>query len=356
MLVFTGTDRLQHRFWKYLVPGGPEYELPEAARLRPALDGYFRALDRALARLIEAAGPETLTIILSDHGFGPVSTRTVHRLSMMRTLGLAGGSQQAGIVRLRNLLEGRLGLTPDRLRRLFKPVLPRNWISRVEARARRAQLAAGAGERAYSVTLHEYVGGIYINRERAGTEADAYETFRRDILSQLQALVDPDTGQAIVSRVYAREELYTGPAAAECPDVVFYLAPGYGLSGGVGPGGGVVSPRRGDLNKQGTHRDNGLLAIGGPGIMAAAGARERLLDVTATILYALDLPIPVTIDSRPIVTAFDRQLVANQPPRYNEGGAPAKEDAAAVPGVEPWLSQEDEEQLLDRLRALGYVE
>ncbi|MGD8626196.1 MAG: alkaline phosphatase family protein, partial [Anaerolineae bacterium] len=101
MLVFTGTDRLQHRFWKYLVPGHPQYESPEAVRLRPALDDYFRALDQALAQLIEAAGPETLTILLSDHGFGPVSTRTVHRLSMMQALGLAEGGRPAGIVRLR---------------------------------------------------------------------------------------------------------------------------------------------------------------------------------------------------------------------------------------------------------------
>lgn len=124
MVVFTTTDRLQHRFWKYVVPGGLEYDSPQAVQLRPELLGYFEELDEALTRLVQSAGPETTVVILSDHGFGPVSERTVHRLSLMEALGLGQAGAQSGVMRVRSFLEGRLGLTPTQLRRLAKRLLP----------------------------------------------------------------------------------------------------------------------------------------------------------------------------------------------------------------------------------------
>jgi predicted AlkP superfamily phosphohydrolase/phosphomutase len=354
MVVFTGTDRLQHRFWKEVVPGSPEYDSPEAVQLRPHFEGYFRDLDQTLSRLVATAGPDTRLIILSDHGFGPIAERTVHRLSMMQALGFTHAGARSGIARLRTLIEGYLGLTPDRARRLVKGMLPGKWSTRIEAKARDMQLAAGAKDLAYSVTLHEDIGGIYINRDWLPPGVDSYETSRQEIISNLKKLVDPDTKVPLIARVYAREALYSGPALDECPDIIFYLTPGYRLSGGIGPGGRLVSPRRGEPNKQGTHRDEGILLIHGPGVNVQGGAQERLVDVTSTILFLLDMPIPTIMDSQPILTAFDDQLVARQPPRYTdmspEGGVSGASES------EPSISKEDREQLLERLRGLGYIE
>lgn len=354
MIVFTSTDRLQHRFWKYIVPGHLEYNSPEAVQLRPSLEQYFRDLDQAIARLITAAGPGTTVVILSDHGFGPVSERTVHRLSMMQALGLTKAGTKSGIVLLRQAVEGYLGLTPDRVRKLAKGVLPGKWLSKIETRARNAQLAAGSKDPVYSVTLHEYVGGIYINQVQLLAGGDSYETFRQEIISNLKALVDPATRVSLIRKAYTREELYSGPALDECPDIVFYLTPGYGLSGGVGPGGTLVSPRRRDPNKQGTHRDEGILLIHGPDVKIKQDVQEQLVDVTATILYLLDVPIPTAMDSRPILGAFDEQLVAKQPPQYADMSLEIKASDTSEPV--PWISEEDTEQVLARLRGLGYIE
>jgi predicted AlkP superfamily phosphohydrolase/phosphomutase len=354
MVVFTGTDRLQHRFWKYMVPGYPEYHSPEAVRLRPRLEQYFRNLDQAVAQLVTAAGPDTTIILLSDHGFGPVSERTVHRLSMMRALGLTEVGIRSGIVRVRNIVEAYLGLTPDQVRKLATAILPRKWVSKIEAKAIDAQLAATAKDLAYSVTLDERVGGIYINRDRLSVGVDSYEIFRQEIISNLKKLVDPDTKTLLVAKVYTREELYSGPALAECPDLVFYLTPGYGLSGGVGPGGVLVSPRRREPNQQGTHRDEGILLIHGPNVNIQEGVQERLVDVTATILYVLDVPILTTMDSRPILAAFDQELVAKRPPRYVD--MTLETETFDTSESERWISEEDADQLLERLRGLGYIE
>lgn len=353
MVVFTGTDRLQHRFWKYLVPGFPEYDSVQGVQLRPRLEEYFKDLDQAVAELVNHAGPDTVTFILSDHGFGPVSERTIHRLSVMQALGLSKAGTKSGIARLRSVLEGYLGLTPDQVRKLAATLLPRRWISRLEAKARNAQLAASAQDPAYSVTLHEYVGGIYINREQFGDE-DLRGAFRREIVSGLRELLDPDTGTRLVAGIYTREELYSGPASEECPDIVFYVTPGYGLSGGAGPRGRIVAPKRSEPNKQGTHRDEGIVLISGPNINGKQGVRERLMDVTSTILYSLDVPIPSTMDSRPILEAFDQRFVASHPPRYAD--VLLESGVSDTRESEPWVSEDDAEQLLARLRGLGYIE
>jgi predicted AlkP superfamily phosphohydrolase/phosphomutase len=353
VVVFTGTDRLQHRFWKYIVPGCPEYDSPEALQMRPRLEQYFRDLDQVIATLVATAGSDTTVVILSDHGFGPVSERTVHRLSMMRALGLTQVSPRSGIVRLRNIVEGHLRLTPDRVRKLAKVMLPNKWLSKIEGAARDAQLSAGAKDPAYSVTLHESVGGIYINRDQLSAGANSYDTLRKEIISKLEKLMDPDTKIPLITKAYVREEIYAGPALNECPDIIFFLTPRYGLSGGIGPGGVLVSPRRSEPNMQGTHREEGILLISGPDVNRKLGVQEQLLDVTSTILYLLDVPIPKGMDSRPILAAFDKHLVEKKPPRYADVLSERGEVNAI--GSTPKISDEDKKQLLERLRALGYL-
>lgn len=352
MVVFTGTDRVQHRFWKYLVPGRPEYSSPEAEGLRPDLERYFRDLDETIAELVSAAGPDARTMMLSDHGFGPAPDYTVYSISLMQALGLAGAWQKSRIVRLRRFVEGRLGLTPNQIRRWVRAVLPGRWAARLDSRFREAQLAAGAKDVAYSVAMHADVGGIYIDRRRFPSE-DAFLTFRQRVADDLRRLSDPATKAPFVRAVQVQEEVYSGSALGECPDIVFYLAPEYGLSGGVGPKGQLVSPRRQDLNKQGVHRDEGILILRGPGIDgSASGPKQRLLDVTATILYLLDVPVPSRMDSRPILRALDAEFVASHPVLHVDAPWEGEEQVAETGE----MSQEDQEALMDRLRGLGYIE
>lgn len=78
------------------------------------------------------------------------------------------------------------------------------------------------------------------------------------------------------------------------------------------------------------------------------------MDVTSTILYSLDVPIPITMDSRPILGAFDEQFVAKHPPRYVDAALESR--IPDMPELESRISEEDAEQLLARLRGLGYIE
>jgi predicted AlkP superfamily phosphohydrolase/phosphomutase len=357
MVVFTTTDRLQHRFWKYLVPGYPEYEAPEAARYRPHLEEYHRRLDACLGELVAAAGPEAHVLVVSDHGFGPVADRIVHKQALLQSLGLVGQGGNAFIVRLRRLVEGKLGLTVAELRRHVNRLLPRKLVSWIEGQARLAEHRVRDRDRAYLVTLHENLGGVFFNvpATDAGDRVQE-DALRQSVVSRLYQLADPETGQSLVQHVYHREEVWSGGRLGECPDLVFELVPSYGLAGGVAPGGQLVSPRRQELEKQGTHREDGILVLVGPTIRPkAASEPEQLIDVTATILYLLGQPIPANMDSRVISRAILADFLDAHPIRSREPGL-SLASARPPPPESVWDSVEDARLIEDRLRGIGYLE
>jgi len=66
-----GTDRIQHELMHIIDPAHPNRRAGEAAYRRRILD-YFKRVDGEVGALMETAGPETTTFVMSDHGSGPI--------------------------------------------------------------------------------------------------------------------------------------------------------------------------------------------------------------------------------------------------------------------------------------------
>jgi len=103
------------------------------------------------------------------------------------------------------------------------------------------------------------------------------------------------------------------------------------------------------------HREDGILILSGPGARRARlGPRATLFDIAPTLLYLLGLPASEDMPGRVLLEAIDPKLAASFPvrtiPSYERIGAPRDTLLAAGPGV-----REAEEELLDNLRALGYI-
>src|SRR5439155_706875 len=78
-VVFYEPDRVQHFFWSHLAAAGPAGVAPEVvAEIAAAARVIFRDLDTALGELVRAAGPEAVTFVVSDHGFGDAPERFVY--------------------------------------------------------------------------------------------------------------------------------------------------------------------------------------------------------------------------------------------------------------------------------------
>ncbi len=70
-MVEIGTDRLHHGFWHFYDPGHPSYAGPDNPFV-DAIPEYYRLLDSKIGELLEALGPETHVMVVSDHGARPM--------------------------------------------------------------------------------------------------------------------------------------------------------------------------------------------------------------------------------------------------------------------------------------------
>ena len=348
-VVFTGTDRIQHRFWDTLKPSSEmEAGSGEATGHRALLHDYYRLLDDLLGQLMSAGGDDVVTILMSDHGFGPIGSRSVHRRAMARTLGLESSGGQSWPVRLRSCVEGRLGLSWLRVRRILARVMPRKWLQLLEQRMRSHETEAQQQALAAIVPFVGHLGGIYINRDRV--EDHTMAAFKETLSQRMQELVDPQTGEKLVTEVWPHETLYHGKMADECPDLVFALNPAYVLAGGVGRNGGMVGPRTSHPLLRGSHRREAVLLVTGPVVRPGAGSKAyRLEDITATVMALLELPIPENLDGRPVEEALEDL----------EWTLECESAEHLLIGLEQdnaWASEDEAAAVLERLRGIGYID
>jgi predicted AlkP superfamily phosphohydrolase/phosphomutase len=349
MVVFGESDTVAHHFWRFHDVRSPRHA---PSPWGDAVLRIYRALDAAIARLLDAA-PGASVAIVSDHGSGGASDRVVHlnrRLAECGLLAFRRGTD--GLAR--TLRTAALRAVPLRLQGRLLRRLP-SAAGRLEGRARFGGID-WAGTTAYSEEL-DYHPHVWLNlqgREPQGIVApEHYEVTRARVAA---ILADWRwEGRRVVERVWRREELHHGPFVAGVPDLLLELAeidgytPSCLRSDGFGPsvrrlaraeyGGGRGS------GMNGSHRRDGMFLFAGPGVQRAGRiARADITDVLPTLLTLAGLPVPLGLDGRPIAAALASE------PGYAGDGADW-----SVPASAP-MDPEGEADMAARLRALGYLE
>ena len=66
---FEGIDMMGHRFQHCLPPRLPTCPAQDYARFQDAVTGFYVLQDRLMGEVIDAAGPDTTILVVSDHGF-----------------------------------------------------------------------------------------------------------------------------------------------------------------------------------------------------------------------------------------------------------------------------------------------
>jgi len=130
-----------------------------------------------------------------------------------------------------------------------------------------------------------------------------YEGLRQYVIESLQELRDPETGHQPVSRVYRREEVYSGPYLENAPDMVIEQAPGYYVIGALERA-MFLSPYP-QRPRTGGHRPHGIFLAYGPDIRPGARLDQlSIYDVAPTVLHLMGLPIPGGMDGRVMQGVF----------------------------------------------------
>jgi predicted AlkP superfamily phosphohydrolase/phosphomutase len=335
MVHYQDTDVVQHAVWRFI-----EQRDQHPARW-DRLRAIYRRVDAHLAEVLAAAPADALVLVLSDHGFGSHTGRLFPNVLLQRWGYLAwrGRRRERWKRSLRKGLGGfGLGRRP--------PVPEEAWAVRVREQSFAHALPLRWRRTKAYVALAEIYGLLYVNlrgREPEGIVAPGAE---RDALvealrTQLLNVRDPRDGEPVFAAVVPGETLYPGGADAARPDLVLVPRPGYSVHRTLHPR--LWIDHHGVM--AGTHRPEGILLANGPGVRhATAGTMIGLADLAPTVLAVSGVAVPEDMTGRVLSELF------TEPPTVTY--APPSEAAPSDPGGS---SEGDDAQVMQRLRALGYM-
>ncbi len=305
MIVFKNLDVLSHRVYD----GSTETFIAQ----------LLVKLDETLGRLMDAVGPETNVIVMSDHGFATYrGGLNLHAWMLAEGFSVAAESGGAAGEKGKDFAESK-------------------------ALAHRARMAGldMAKTRAFAATCEGNFGSVRLNlagREPEGIVApEEADALIEDVAARLR-----ETGRA--TEVFRGSEMYPGPERAAVPDLLFEIDSDYHAF--VAAAGEVWV----DYDRPAPdHARTGILALSGPSVAnVAERGRADLLDVAPTLLHLLDQPVYTEMRGR----ARTELLLPGDEPRFlREADDPTRRLRAET--GDPY-SADALRELEERIQALGY--
>lgn len=301
MVVFRGTDDVQHLLWN---------------RKDLILSCYQKA-DEYIGKMMDAY-PEAIFVIVSDHGFG----------TPKKYFYVNNALYNAGYIKTTSnpaLNMNTLGLMMfGKMSRLIFHVVPIQKIMRSDF-GRKLVLSTGSTsgiDFKQTVAMYHSVcsRGIRINVKDkypdGVVEQKDYERVKKELISFLKSFKDPDTNESIVKNIYSSEEIYGKDAVNDPLDIIFDLKEEYSAQELLQPPEGLAEAIRsrgkeltvlskpGFYDWIGDHRPNGIFFMYGKDMVAKKRVDASIVDVVPTILAALGVAIPANIDGKVVKDAF----------------------------------------------------
>ena len=351
VVVFTELDRLQHFFWADMDPNHPLHSPSAPADFTRAIETGYIFLDQAVKEIVKAAGEDVIVFLVSDHGFeGVCKLFFVNKWLEDHGYLVLNRRRSGSVLQHSKAALQKLGLW-SWARRLGR-LAPQSVQLRSENLSYALDIDWERTQAAFGPNL-----GININlqgREPKGivSPGQEYERLCNALQAQLESYVDPETGDHVVRKVLRREEVYRGDAVGSAPDLRLVMAESPSCCGryAYSPKVDASQPLGYSDKVFGNHAEYGIFLACGPGVRAGLQLGDvRIIDVAPTILRAMGLPIPEAMDGRPLSELFD--AVSR---RDGKETSSSEEPEPATPDVV--FSGKDEEQIIERLRSLGYLD
>jgi predicted AlkP superfamily phosphohydrolase/phosphomutase len=334
--VMEAPDRLQHVYYRYLDPSDELYDTAAAKRIRPEIETCFAALDRVVGLLGDWAGPDGGAIVCSDHGFTAWLV-TVRTNALLAEWGYLRTKPTARLMR-------------TRLARAMVPVAKRLLSRRIARRAKGHTFKAIDWSRTRAFASNIPQQGIHVNvkgRERFGiVEPAEIDAVRAELTARFDELRGPD-GKPVTDVVHKREDVLSGSELERAPDLFPVMRDHtYELDDEI-----FHHERFTDVADlpRGVHHPDGIVIVAGVGVEAGGRIEGTVMDVTPTLLYQTGLAVPTGLDGEVLKGAFSPSHLDANPITWTE--PPARSGN----GEDSPYSAEEEEQIEDALRGLGYL-
>lgn len=347
MVHFLAMDIMKHALWRFMDSSHPRYE---ASPYEHAIRDGYAIVDSYIGQLLNQLPAGGNALIMSDHGFGPLN-QMVNLNVFLWQKGLLKLKQDAW-TQLK-AFAFRHGITPFAAFQLASKIGVQNLAAQVSKEQRNNIVGKflsfdnvdWSRTMAYSMG---HMGQVYLNlagREPEGIVGpEEYEQARQQVIDVLQGLQDAN-GRSLVSHIYTREDAYHGPYAANGADLHLVLDdynmiafPLFATEGKV-----LTQQIRGD---SGCHRSEGIFLGYGPDICAAGEQlRANILDLAPTIMHMMGTAVPRIMDGQVLQDIFVNPTAVT----YSD------DEEALEASTSPGFNAEEEAQVEERLRGLGYL-
>ena len=291
--VFGQFQCVGHNFWAFLDAGA---RVPSS--LRTAIFDVASKVDETIATLRAAAGEEAIAIVVASHGMGPMLGGPQLLPEVLVRLGAGSGKGSAAQVRSR---------LPIPLRRTIRRLTPPQLRRRLQEAAGSLPAPLASAE-TRAIALPGDVNG-YIRLNLAGREPNGRvapgveaEAELEKIRVALLELVDPSSGERIVTDVVSADEAFGADRHADIPDLMVRFRSDLGrLDSCVSERLGRVTVPHRIAKRSGDHTGEARLWVVGNGVQPTRGQEHaHALDVAPTVLSLLEVPIPADLDGRPL--------------------------------------------------------
>lgn len=345
---FYYTDQIQHVFWKYMDQTHPAYDPDAPEMFKEAITKAYEIVDDSIRKILKIIDEDTLLIVMSDHGAGPVY-KYVFINNYLRKLGLITISGK-GIMKF--ALE-KLRITDELLLHLseyaaapLRAVFKKMWGVKESQSMLFAKSIDWAKTKTFSAGVF---GQLWVNYDKIKSTSE-YENLINYLTEKLYDFRDPENGEKIVDKVFRRSQIYRGQYVNMAPDLFFvtremtYIEPGSTIPFSSNQ---IVRSSR----SSGDHRMEGILIMYGKDVKGGYALRDcNIMDLAPTILYLMTIKVPSDVDGKVLVDAFNPSYVREHPVRQK------KVTRISTEREQYALSKEEEKKVLERLKALGYME
>jgi predicted AlkP superfamily phosphohydrolase/phosphomutase len=281
-------DRVFHFFWRYSDEQDPTY--PGSSIHCGAISDFHQFLDSCIGRLMEAAGPDTTFMIMSDHGHGrrPPLHFNLNQLLLeegfleSRIKGPKMLSKRYHLERAKNIaLETLHRLDKEDLAYRIARIFP--WTRKMKKRDFLTEPSSNIATASQFGGTNPF-GGVDIAKEVCSARGLDYESVRERIIRLLENSLDK-RGNPFFIWVKRREEIYGGPFIDRFPDILYEMKPEYGTNWSLHLPLVTINPRHKKIS--GGHRASGVLAIGPLERQRVIPERLSPVNVCSTVLTVL---------------------------------------------------------------------
>jgi predicted AlkP superfamily phosphohydrolase/phosphomutase len=263
VVVFDGTDRLQHTFWRDIEENHPARAHYPPANGRNVIDALYKRMDDLVRRTRTECDDDTLLMVISDHGFN----------SFRRGIDLNRWLADNGFLKFHPGREGE------------------EYLAGVD----------WSQSKAFALGL----AGMFINEKGKYAQGivepgDEAANVRAEIAAKLRTLVDPQNGASAIKGVYQTQQVYRGPYKENAPDLIIGYQCGYRVGWETAIGKTTDHLFHDNVKAwSGDHCiDPGLV----PGILFCNRPIDaeitRLLDIGPTVIDLFGIEVPEYMDGK----------------------------------------------------------